>query len=487
MDAQKKKGGKMSNQYVLNKDYELCGWDGIPFGLRLPSQKVSFFNKEEYRIVYACDGRHDIDEDSLTEKQKRIFDELKKKAIRPAENGETITEDQEYRKYLGTYKDHVQWSITGRCNYKCRHCFMSAPHYCGKDFTKEQCIHILDEMEKCGIRNVSLTGGETLVFENLIPLLIEMRKRKMVCPVIYSNGALITEKLLDDLRACGFRPDFHISFDGVGWHDWLRGIPGAENAAIRAFKLCKEKGFSTSTSMCLHRHNIDTLGATIDLLASLGCEHIKMNVASPAGEWANETEHFISWGEAYEAILNYLPTFLAEGKKISAQFCMILEYDKKSDHWRIPVERYPNREASLGCASCGAMRSGMYIGPTGKILPCMSIGGTEVEKDFPSIFETPLAEILSDSAYYQKSCKVKVGTCIEHNEKCRKCEHRFVCGGGCRALACAAHGDFLGIDEETCYVFKSGYFDRCAKMVREMNPEKPKNGSEAEKPSEVTC
>ena len=127
----------MGNKYVLNKGYELCGWEGVPFGLRLPSQRVSFFDKEEYRIVYACDGYHDIDADALTAKQKHIFDKLKKEAIRPAKDGETITEDQMYRKYFGTYKDHVQWSITGRCNYKCRHCFMSAPHYHGEDFTKE--------------------------------------------------------------------------------------------------------------------------------------------------------------------------------------------------------------------------------------------------------------------------------------------------------------------------------------------------------------
>ena len=474
----------MSKKYVLNEGYELCGWEGLPFGLRLPSQKVSFFDKEEYRVVYACDGCHDVDEDIMTEKQKRVFDELKLRAIRPADNGESITENQEYRKYQGAYKDHVQWSITGRCNYKCRHCFMSAPNYHGEDLSMEQCVYILDEMEKCGIRNVSLTGGETLIFKDLIPLLDEMKKRKIHCPTIYSNGALVTEELLEELLQHGFHPNFHISFDGVGWHDWLRGIDGAEEAAIQAFKLCQEKGFTTSTSMCLHRHNIDSIGASIDLLESLGCKHIKMNVATPAGEWANEKEHFVSWEEAYEAVLNYLPSFIAEGKKISAQFCMILDYDKDRDLWRVPVERYPSREDSFQRPSCGAMRSGMYIGPTGNILPCMSIGGTEVEKDFPNILETPLADILSDSAYYTQACKVKVGPCIEHNEKCRECEYRYQCGGGCRAQACVAHNDFLGIDEETCYVYKSGYFDRCAKMVREMNAGKK---SETELQSDNSC
>lgn len=57
--------------------------------------------------------------------------------------------------------------------------------------------------------------------------------------------------LLDALEARGIRPEFNMSFDGVGTHDWLRGIDGAERDVERAFLLCRERGFPTGAEMRL--------------------------------------------------------------------------------------------------------------------------------------------------------------------------------------------------------------------------------------------
>ena len=264
--------------YVLRKGFELCGWKGLPFGLRYPNPHYSdFFDKEEYEVVYALDGRHDIDEDTLTDRQKKLLHRLVEYKIAVPSDGKTYLEPwQEYKSFPAMYKSGVQWSITGRCNYNCRHCFMSAPDYNGEDLTLEQSIHILDELRSCGIRTVAVTGGEALVSRNFYPILDEIKKRDFRLETIYSNGELISAHLLDELEKREMHPAFHLSFDGVGWHDWLRGVDGAEKAVIRAFKLLRERGFQTSVSMCLHRHNIGTLRESVNLLASLGVVHVKM-------------------------------------------------------------------------------------------------------------------------------------------------------------------------------------------------------------------
>jgi hypothetical protein len=51
------------SRYILNEGYALRGWKGLPFALRYPDpHKTEFFDKESYRVVYALDGVHDIDE-----------------------------------------------------------------------------------------------------------------------------------------------------------------------------------------------------------------------------------------------------------------------------------------------------------------------------------------------------------------------------------------------------------------------------------------
>ena len=454
--------------YVLQKGFELCGWKGLPFALRYPNPHYSdFFDKESYQVLYAMDGRHDVDEDSLTDKQKRLLHRLIDRGIVVPSDGKTYLEPwQEYKSFPAMYKSGVQWSITGRCNYNCRHCFMSAPDYHGEDLTLEQSIHILDELRSCGIRTVAITGGEALVNRNFYPILDEIKKRNFSLDTIYSNGELVNGRLLDELEKREMRPAFHLSFDGVGWHDWLRGVKGAEKAVIRAFKLLHERGYQTSASMCLHRHNIGTLRESVNLAASLGLVHLKMNVASPTGRWKNETEHFLSQDEANQAILDYIPQYIADGMPVSVQFCGFLDFNKEERLVMIPYAKFPGVAGSEKAYACGAVRNSMYISPQGRVLPCMTLGGTAIDPLFDSVLEKPLSQILSDS-YYRDVCLMKMGACIQHNEKCRECEYRLACGAGCRACACGETStDYRGIDEEVCYFFKSGWYTKAREAVR---------------------
>ena len=453
--------------YVLKEGYSLRGWKGLPFGLRYPNPRYNdFFDKESYRIVYALDGQHYIAEDTLTDKQRMLLDRLIKAGIAiPSDGNRQISPDQEYKSYPGMYKNSVTWSITGRCNYQCRHCFMSAPDYRGRDLNLDECRHILDELVSCGIRIISLTGGEPLIHPDFYEILDEIKLRELNLEVLYSNGKLVDENLLDELEKRDMHPAFHLSFDGVGYHDWLRGITGAEETAVRAFRLLQERGYRTSASMCLHKHNIGSLRETVRLLGSLGLEHLKMNVASPTGRWKNQTEHFITQDEANEAILTYLPQYAEDGMPLSVQFCGLAEFDVTRKKILIPFRKYSGTAAAEKQFACGVVKNSMYISPKGIVLPCMTMGSAAIADGFDSVMEKPLSDILADS-YYRDVCLLKMGDCINHNEKCRECRYRQCCGAGCRACACGeTNTDYLGIDQEACQFYMNGWYEKALNVL----------------------
>lgn len=462
--------------YILPEGFELRGWKGLPFALRYPNPHYTdFFDKEEYRVVYALDGAHDIDEGNLTEKQKNLLEHLKRiKIAIPSDGKERLKPHQKYKSYPGIYKNSVQWSITGRCNFRCRHCFMSAPDYRGEDLGMDQCIRILDQLKENGIRAVSITGGEPLVNPHFTNILDEMKKRDLVLETLYSNGKLVDEKLLEELEKREMHPTFHISFDGIGWHDWLRGEEGAEEEAVRAFRLIHERGYQTSSSMCLHKHNINDLRKNVNFLAELGLVHVKMNVTTPTGRWKNETEHFITQDEANEAVLEYIPYYVEDGMPVSVQFCGFLEFNREDCSIRIPHQKFSGREGAEKGYACGVVRESMYISPKGKILPCMTLGGTAIDPKFESILEKDLCDILADS-YYKDACLMKMRECIEHNEKCRDCKYRLMCGAGCRACACGeTETDYVGIDEETCEFFMNGWYEKAQAVIERYKDSFPK-------------
>ena len=60
-----------------------------------------------------------------------------------------------------------------------------------------------------------------------------------------------------------------------------------------------------------------------------------------------------------------------------------------------------------------------------------------------------------------KTIDLRLEDYLAHNPKCQKCEFKNQCGAGCRGLAIGEEGtDYLAIDEEVCYFFTSGYYDK---------------------------
>jgi len=469
--------------YLLNEECSLCGYKGLPFGIRYERiGAVDFFDREQYELVLMLDGQTPVEREKLTQAQQRLLDHLTGiRAVSETDGTGELTEAQKYRLYPAMYKRDVQWSITGKCNYRCRHCFMSAPDCRFTEPSREECMDYIHQMAECGIRSVSLTGGEPLVSPWFYDILDECRHCHIRVSTIYSNGALVNEQLVEELKKRDMRPAFHMSFDGIGWHDWLRGINGAEEKVIGAFRLLRANGFVLSSSLCLHKHNLEGLNASIRLMDSLGLSHLKTNIATPAGLWAKETGHFLDPDETCAYLLDtVIPRYLEDDPDMGVQFCGLLDYSKRNGTCYIPLCKFGGREDSLSSYACGAVKNGMYLSPEGYVLPCMTMVGTDIQPQFPSLKDMTLSQILSDSAYTE-ACFATGRQVVDHNEKCAECPYRCLCGGGCRACATGEHcTDYFAVDEETCRFFRNGWYERAKALVEELKKRGHVSGEQPE-------
>ncbi len=138
---------------------------------------------------------------------------------------------------------------------------------------------MLDAFDRCGIRNLSLTGGEPMVRSDFWDLVDEILRRRINIPTLYTNGLLMTDAFLDELENRYMRPSIQFSFDGVGHHDWMRGVPGAEKIAVDALRRCQERDVPTSVSMVVCRDSIASIRETVNLMASLGVQSMKIGNA----------------------------------------------------------------------------------------------------------------------------------------------------------------------------------------------------------------
>ena len=455
--------------YLISEPYALRGWKRLPYAVQnLHTTETRFMGKEAFELLSSCNGIFPMEPQTLENWEKHTLEEwLESGLIRRAEPGEMLAPEQEYRFFPARFKEAVHWSVTGRCNYRCRHCFMSAPHAVQGEPSFEDCVRMLESFQRCGIRAIHLTGGEPLVRRDFWQLVDEIYAHDMVIAVIYSNGLLVTDEFLDELQRRKIRCMFQFSFDGVGYHDWMRGVDGAEKIVIDAMKRCNERGFPWTASMVLCKESLGTIRESAKLLGELGCKALKVGPASPAGEWLNQPEHFLTIRETFQAFLDYIPHYYEDGKpvRIGLEGMFNYEYDKGALAYN---EKHIEPEDWPKAVMCGHVRGSIYVSPQGKVLPCMTFVGTPMEQKFPSMLETPLEEIL-DESLYMHMVDLRVSDYMDHNPECRTCEYGKFCAGGCRAVAVNQHpDDFLAKDLWSCEYFKGGWRDKKYTLLREL-------------------
>ena len=453
----------------LKRDFVLRGWKGLPYALvNRRTGTAAFMREGAFRALEFCNGRFTEDSPIFFGERKdalRRLDEIG--ALERLSEPADLESDQEYLEYPNRYIKQVHWSITGRCNYHCRHCYMSAPHAKLPQPPLEECLGIIDQMAACGVPFVSLTGGEPLVRSDFLEIVDHILSRGIHISVIMSNGSLVTEELLCALKERGVRYEFNMSFDGVdGWHNLLRGVDGAEDAVRRAFELCRKHGFATGAEMVLHKGNLHTLRESVRALGELGVESLKVNRLNCVGEGAALMDWAITCEEEYEAYLEYLPQYVADGMPVPILSLSGL-FIARDGKFGVGSERYPE---DCDCSSkylCNAARNTMYLGPDGRVLPCIPMSETDfTQQRFPMLGDMTLAQALSDSAYLD-FITTDLAAYLESNPQCASCEYRNRCMGGCRGRGAQATegADLMARDPDACLLFTGGYYDRAKKLV----------------------
>ena len=450
-------------KYHLDRRYRFRGWYGAPYGIYdTKEHKASFFGESLYRLLMRCDAVQEIEMEELESGQRTFMNRLLDEGvIRVSGFWDFLQEEQKYRAYPARYRREAHWSVTGACNLKCRHCFMSAPRVKHGSPSYAQIVQTADQLAECGVFAVEITGGEPLIRNDLPEIIDLLNEREIALETIYTNGWLIDEPFLDMLEARDVRPGFQLSFDGIGCHDFLRGIPGAEERTVNALRLLKKRGYSTAVSMCLHRKNAFALRSSINFLSSLGVSSVKCGAVMNMGEWkAPETEALKLTREEelslYEA---YIPQYFADDAPLALMLSGAFAYVPGAADWHIAYHREcpPDDEKKL--LACGVLGNTFYIGADGMVSPCQGMCDCEIAERLSSLYDQPLREILTDSEYVKLSYAT-VYDVRSGNDECRKCAYLDRCTGGCRNSALVVSDNCYDVDPDACFFFRNGWEKR---------------------------
>lgn len=148
------------------------------------------------------------------------------------------------------------FSITNACNARCAFCSFAhdrLPAESRRWVSLAEATEACDILRANGIRILHFNGGEPTVHRDLTAMVAHAARIGMM-PALDTNGALLTDKRIDELADAGLAK-VCISIDGAtsAVHDGNRGIPGLSERIRHANAALKRRRIPTTASVTMSR------------------------------------------------------------------------------------------------------------------------------------------------------------------------------------------------------------------------------------------
>ena len=452
--------------YRLSEQIALRSWirvEGAYYQKNVPTALP--LTRREFDTLKLCDGEHDLAPDET------LASLAERGLILPCEQGEHPSEWSAYRHIENRYFPKMNLMITGKCSYNCLHCFNAADNApLMSEWTFEELCGLFDQARDCGIHAFTITGGEPMAHKRFMDILREIHRRGMYVAELNTNGYFLTREVLDGMKEIGCRPLMKISFDGVGWHDWMRNRKGAEKLTLDAMKRCLDNGFDVKAQTQVHRKNAESMMPTARMLNELGVTAMRIIRTTEVPRWqANAGDACLDMDEYYEKMLAFSEEYIKSGMEMNIDIWNFLRLHPRPRSFRIVPVTCAEGEYRDSIPGCKDTRGMVAVTSSGDVVPCIQSSGTLMKLNIHmgNLHRDRLKDLLSASSYLDHVCST-VGDVRNNNPKCGACKWFEACAGGCRALGFLHSGwrrDWCGEDTTKCTFFEHGWYEKVSQAL----------------------
>lgn len=259
----------------------------------------------------------------------------------------------------------IHFEIGDKCMLKCRHCSsMASEAGAIMKYSEQDMIRLLKSINAS--KEVFLTGGEPLLYENLEVLLEHLQQEiEDIKLGLFTTGIIankkegikaISEEYASILAKCGLKVCYVSVYSHLEKeHDWMTVSPGSFKLLVESIKHLQEAGVEIRFNSVVTKRNMESFGEIIKLAENMDVTEVRMLKLIKQGR-AEECwkEIGITESQYRKVILDIM-----QGQKrvhITASGA---------------VDILPCRQTS--CAECPAGKGLIYVTNEGDIYPCASV------------------------------------------------------------------------------------------------------------------
>ena len=252
---------------------------------------------------------------------------------------------RQQRQVVGPIPSILAISPTMRCNYYCQGCY-SRGRPTDNELSTGELNTLFSEAEELGIHSIVVTGGEPLLRDDMLDLIVQHRGLLFF---LITNGSPVTPEIARRIARSG-NIILLVSIEGFASDTDQRRQPGTHETVMRAFTSLRKAhavfGFvATNTTANTSQLATDEF---IDQMVAIGCavgfftEYVPCG-PNPKLEWVLEEATRVAFHQR------------------------VLEFRRRKP---IVLSQFPDDEYGLENRCSGAGRSSLHINSQGDVEPC---------------------------------------------------------------------------------------------------------------------
>jgi radical SAM protein with 4Fe4S-binding SPASM domain len=312
--------------------------------------------------------------------------------------------------------------LTNRCNLRCAHCASSSGVGRRDELPRSELLALLDELSALGCREITLLGGEALLY----PAWVEMAHRVVdlgMRLILVSNGLLFTDRVFAELR--GLEPHLiGISLDGATRESYAaqRGADGFHTCLGVLRRLQDEGHPNVNAITTFTRRNLSEFDALADLFAGTGITW-QVQLANRGGRRFDRA-HFLTRQDFAWLARRMRAIYVDRRPEVRLRHMDDFGYFPLDPKLRFLHQTWHG---------CIAGQKLVGVRSNGDLLGCLSLGDEFVEAN---VRRVRLREVWQSGQYFGR---------LRHKEnalegECAACPCAAECRAGCSAIAWSATG-----------------------------------------------
>jgi len=334
----------------------------------------------------------------------------------------------------------VSYSITTKCNLKCKHCYSESVDQAAPDeLTTDEAFRLMDDLARWGIHLLVIDGGEPLCREDTLDI-VRYASSKGIRTTIGSNGTLIDEAMARKMLDAGVKA-IAISVDGVDaqTHDSFRGVNGTFEQTLKGIEACRTAGLPFQFNTVIRKETLSQLGDLLRMAVDCGANAIELFDLVAAGRGKQECRNEVldlnerKWAMEWLANAQEDCPIIIRVPACPMYPLLLQQKEVKPKHFPAEMlKRVPYY--GRGCAA-GMPMGYVMVKCNGEVNPCMLLQvnlGNIREQSIMSIWEnSPVLAQLRQRELLKGECG--------------DCSYKLTCSG-CRGRAYEETGDMMAAD-----------------------------------------